>query len=93
MFIFKILLLLANIFIWFVLTVFFSESEPFFIACIGGGIMFFLCFFYFYRFFFKTDAMTFFYTDWEYFKKRLKWSNSIGFTTAIVLFFIMNGFK
>jgi hypothetical protein len=93
MFIFKLLLFLANLFLWFVFSVFFSLSEPFFIACIFGGIMFFLCFFYFYRFFFKTDAMTFFSTDWEYFKKRLKWSNSIAFTSAIVLFFIIIGIK
>ncbi|CAN1557346.1 hypothetical protein MCEGE10_02459 [Flavobacteriaceae bacterium] len=93
MLVFKLLLFLANLFFWFVLTVFFALNEPFFIACISGGIMFFLCFFYFYRFFFKTDAMTFFSTDWEYFKKRLKWSNSIAFTFAIVLFFIMIGFK
>jgi hypothetical protein len=93
MFIFKILLLLANLFLWFIFTLIFDQSPPFFIASIGGGIMFFLCFFYFYKFFFKTDAMTFFSTDWEYFKKRLKWSNSIAFTTAIVLLFIMIGLQ
>jgi hypothetical protein len=62
-------------------------------AGISGCIIFLLCFFYFYKFFFKTGAMTFFSTDWAFFKKRLKWSHSIAIPIAIVLGLIMMGGK
>jgi len=92
-FILKTFYFLANLFLWFILAGIFTQNKPLAYAAVGGGIMFLLCFFYFYKFFFKTGAMTFFSTNWDFFKKRLKWSNSIAFTTALILFFILLGVK
>lgn len=87
MFLLKIIYFLVNLGFWLILAMIFSEFTPIFFGAVGGSIMFCLCFFYFYKFFLKTDALTFYSTDWEFFKKKLKWSNSLAFTTAVIFFF------